>query len=106
MRTTMSDIRAANKAAGGHFFDRATVRYFGSRHAGGPYSGPGGLLFVTSDTPGVIFGEYIPRDFRVWRVQQVGDKCGHIDLASKAGEPFKTVEEARDFAKRLARGDN
>lgn len=48
-RWTMSEIKAANAAAGQHFFDRETMRHFASRIAGGPYCGPAGVFFVTSE---------------------------------------------------------
>lgn len=48
-RYTMADIRSANAAAGQHFFDRETMRHFASRIAGGPYCGPHGVFFVTSE---------------------------------------------------------
>lgn len=44
--SSMASIRAANKAAGGHWFDKGTNRFFGSKVEGGPY---GGHYFVTSE---------------------------------------------------------
>ena len=46
---TMSAIRKANKTADGHFFDRASMRFFGSYIVAGVHEGPGGVFFVTSE---------------------------------------------------------
>lgn len=44
-----TEIQAAVKARGSHFFDRGTMRFFRSRVLSGVYKGPGGVYFVTSE---------------------------------------------------------
>jgi hypothetical protein len=47
--TTITELKAMSKAAGGHFFDRQAMRSFRSRVVPAIYSGPGGVYFVTSE---------------------------------------------------------
>lgn len=49
MKWTIASIRAANRAAGGHWFDRQTMKHFGSRVLGYVYQGAGGVYFVSSE---------------------------------------------------------
>lgn len=51
-KLTMADIRAANRAAGGYWFNRGNNRMFGTKYHGTPKHGPGGVFFVTSDRTG------------------------------------------------------
>ena len=43
---SMAQIRRANKTSGGHWFERDSMRFFGSNIEGGPYNG---RYFVTSE---------------------------------------------------------
>ena len=43
---SMARIREANKASGGHWFERGAMRFFNTKIEGGPY---GGHYFVTSE---------------------------------------------------------
>lgn len=45
----ITEIRAANAAAGQFFFEPATLRFFRSRILPKVYQGPGGIYFVTSE---------------------------------------------------------
>jgi hypothetical protein len=47
--STITELKAMNKAAGSHFFDRGAMRSFRSRVVPTIYSGPGGVYFVTSE---------------------------------------------------------
>jgi hypothetical protein len=47
--STIEDLKAMNKASGGRFFDRGSMRCFRSRIVPNIYSGPGGVFFVTSE---------------------------------------------------------
>ena len=67
---TISKIKAANKAAGHHFFDRATMRFFQSRIERGLYQGKGGVFFITS--------EQIHEDGRTYSVRQFDPATGHV----------------------------
>jgi len=46
---SMSELQAMNRAAGGHFFDRESMRCFRSRVVPQIWAGPGGVYFVTSE---------------------------------------------------------
>lgn len=46
---TIEQIKEANKRAGFHFFEVATLRFFKSRIGEQVYQGPGGTYFVTSE---------------------------------------------------------
>lgn len=80
---SISSIRAAHK---GHFFDRKTMQFFGSR-ADKAYQGPNGIFFVTYDSTlgGYTVRQYDPQD---------------DDMTTKGR--FKHRDDARDEAKRLA----
>ena len=46
---TITEIKEANKAAGFHFFERDTVRFFRSKICSEVYDGPRYSFFVTSE---------------------------------------------------------
>ena len=46
---SIAELKEANRAAGGHFFDRDSMRFFNSRILPCIYTGPGGVYFVTSE---------------------------------------------------------
>jgi hypothetical protein len=46
---TIAEIKQANYAAGQHFFERSTMRFFSSTVLPYVYNGPGGIFFVTSE---------------------------------------------------------
>lgn len=46
---SIEEIRAANAAAGNHFFDHSTMKFFRSRTLPRVYQGSGGIYFVTSE---------------------------------------------------------
>jgi hypothetical protein len=66
---TLDDIKAANRAAGLHFFAPDTLRFFRSRIGATVYQGPGGIYFVTSErfmtmaTFGLTARKYTVRKF-------------------------------------------
>lgn len=96
---TVADIRAANRAIGHHWFDRDTVRFFGSRVGRTVY---GGRFFVSSeqDQP---FGRF-PAAWngeRRWTVRMADDD-GSITTVGPFGG-YRSGEEARRAAQDLAR---
>jgi hypothetical protein len=100
-RYTMADIRAANAAAGLFFFSRDTMRYFRSRVEGGPYCGPGGVFFLTSEQCGPH-----GRDGRSFTVRQFHPDTGRITTARDANGvdlKAKHKEDARADARECAR---
>lgn len=94
-RPTMADIKRANKeyhedrGEKFHFFDAANRRFFGPEKLYGPYYGPGGVFFVTSNKSGILVREVGPD----------GDM-----RTDRQTESFRHVEDARDAAKALAKG--
>jgi hypothetical protein len=46
---TISEIRNRNGAAGQHWFEPATLRFFRSKVLSAVYEGPGGIYFVSSE---------------------------------------------------------
>lgn len=101
-RYTIADIRAANARAGLHFFDRDTMRFFDSRIVpAGPYSGPGGVYFVTSEQFHGSQGS-APRAFTV---RTFDPATGEVETArGQCGfNSIRTIEEARALARQYAR---
>lgn len=88
---TIADVRRANREAGQHFFDRDTMRAFGSRVVSSLYAG---RFFVTreygegSNYPG-------PVKYHVREAEPSGRILSH--------ERFATLEDAREAARNLAR---
>jgi hypothetical protein len=100
-RWTMPEIKAANASAGGHWFDRASMRHFGTRllprHV---YHGPGGIFFVHE-------GDNYNRTQREYNVSHFHPESGDIDTVHKFDVPsrsFGMVENAADLARNLASG--
>lgn len=50
--TTMHAIIEHNERSGRYFFSPDTMRFFKSKIEAGPYEGPGGIFFVTSEKRG------------------------------------------------------
>lgn len=94
---TMAEIRACNKEKGHHWFDRSTMRFFGSRIGRSVYQGPGGVYFVTSEGSG-DWG--VPRRFTIRKFDP--SDCS----VETVGDFHKSAYDhvVKDEAKRLARG--
>ena len=58
----MAEVRRLHTAAGGHFFDRATMRFFNSRIESSLYQGG---YFITSEQFVDSTGEAHAREYRV-----------------------------------------
>jgi hypothetical protein len=97
-RYTMADIRAANAAAGLFFFSRDTMRYFRSRVEGGPYCGPGGVFFLTSEQCGPH-----GRDGRSFTVRQFHPDTGRVTTA-RDGNGVDLNAKHKEDARARARG--
>jgi uncharacterized protein (TIGR02996 family) len=109
-RWTMPEIKAANVGSGRNWFDRGSMRFFGTRllprHV---YSGPGGVYFVHE-------GDNFDRTAREYRVAMFHPRTGntgtwgtyHSDPSS--GREFANddrhahLDDAVDLARRLAAG--
>ena len=92
---SMAQVRAANAAAGGHWFEPAALRFFGSRISETLY---GGRFFVTSEQDrhgGAWDGE------RRYTVREALPG-GRIETVGRFGE-FGTRREAVAFARQCVR---
>ena len=93
---TMSDIRSLHKQAGGYFFSRETMKFWGSKIYPTVYKGN---LFVTSEYTG------FERTHRAFSVRQfnpndpISIQCIKLPDGSNTFNKFSTLESARDFAK-------
>lgn len=89
MYKNIAEIKTVNKAAGYHWFDRSTMRFFKSKIESGVY---GGRFFVTSEQP-----PYGPRTFTIHEALPNGDIKTVSDFL-----PFSTLDEARKNARKMA----
>lgn len=89
MYKTISEVRAANKAAGNFFFDRGTMRFFKSRIHGGLRDG---RFFITSEQD-----DNGPRLYSIREVKP----GGRIDTVGGFGD-YRHLEDTRDAVDRLA----
>ena len=95
VRVTMADVRSANRRhhreRGDDFsyFDRKTSKFFGGDKFSGPYVGLGGTFFVQVNRAGIKIKRAMPSG----AIQNVFDT-----------PDFTRVDDARSFAKKLAKG--
>lgn len=116
-RMAISEIKARSRQSEPHWFDRKTMRMFGTKlHGQGYVSGDGKFVFfVTSEK----FGEHAPRTYRV-RMLRLSD--GSIRTAKRyhlSGKVMTAInpddigtdmeyhflDNAQDLARRMARRD-
>lgn len=100
------EIRRLNEAAGHHFFESATIRFFRSRIAREAFKTRDGTraYFVTSEQFIASSGEKSPRRYTVRRVvlsHVTDDNVGHVNTVGKF-QQWRTHEAAENEAKRLA----
>ena len=93
---TVAEIREANRAAGHHFFDRATMEFFRSKVLPGVY---GGRFFVTEELTAAVEGESLG-GVAVYTVRFCSN-AGEVFTASPVKHGNRT--SARAHAGRLAR---
>ena len=93
MIENIGQIRHANAAAGQHFFDPGTMRFFASRVLGSVYDGPGGVYFVTSEKG--------PDGVRRFTVRQFDRATGSVQTAGTF-QAFGSRASALRSAKALA----
>lgn len=91
---TIADIKEANKRAGGHFFDRAAMKFFGSKIFPSVYRGPDGFYFVTSEQP--------PHGGRVYKVRRFNPRTADIVTPSGITDSPDVIS-ARKKAQELAK---
>ena len=98
---TMDEIKSVNAAAGYHYFDASTMRFFRSRVGDTVYQGHGGVYFVTSEQFVASDGTRFPRKYTVRLFYPASGLCG-----TAPGYEFNrlTRADAHRAAKWLARG--
>lgn len=100
MSWTIEAIEAANKAAGLHFFDRDTLKFWGSKVSSTVHEGPGGVYFVTSETApfnGVrrsTVRKFVPIMGRVLTVGGLGDYGDNAAAHAEAARLARTAPDA------------
>ncbi len=82
---TIDQIKAANKAAGYHWFSPETLRFFGSRILPTVYAGN---VFITSDFTG------FDRTERAYTVRQFIPETGKIDTVAAGFLAYATRSKA------------
>jgi uncharacterized protein (DUF1330 family) len=95
---TIDDIKAANKAAGGHWFDADTLRFFRSQVTPTVYEGPGGVFFVTSEQYASMEGPLHPRRYSL---RQFHPETGSVDTVGDF-QQYRTSLAARQAARKAA----
>lgn len=93
MYRTISEIKAANKAAGMFFFERSSMRFFDSRIESKVY---GGRFFITSEQFHGSDGRSAPRLYTIRECKADGD----IDTVGTF-QQYRHVSDARDAARLL-----
>ena len=94
MIENIGQIRHANAAAGQHFFEPGTMRFFASRVLPAVYDGPGGVYFVTSEKG--------PDGVRRFTVREFQRDTGDVRTAGEF-QAFGSRAAAQKEAKRLAK---
>lgn len=84
----MADIKQKLSAGGNHFFDKDTIRFFGSRVESSLYKNN---TFITSEYTG------FERTNRAYTVRYYNEQKNNVETISKFGE-FSTRDAAKEFA--------
>ena len=87
---TISEVKQRLKLGGNHFFDKATMRFFGSRVESSLYKNN---TFITSEYTS------FDRTNRAYTVRYYDEQTNSIKSISKFGE-FSSLSLAKDFAKK------
>lgn len=91
---TMATLRANNRRAGSHWFDKDTMRFFNTRVGNKLFKGSRCVFFVTSEEG--------PRGGRKFSVRKTCDRGGRIQTAGDF-QAYSTRAQAESAAKRLAK---
>jgi hypothetical protein len=95
---TMAGIRAKNKAAGYHWFDKASIRFFDTKLPNIVKQGPGGVYFVSSEQ----FHGSMRSAPRRYTVRSFDPVTGEVDTVGPYNELDR--DEAIQLAKKYALG--
>lgn len=87
---SISEIQRKHQGERGHFFDRDTMRFFGSRILSDVESLPDGALFVTSEKP--------PHGSRAYAVREAIEDSGHVSIDT-VGEVCEYPTRARALSR-------
>jgi hypothetical protein len=90
---TIERIRSEMMADGSHWWDRGSMRFFGTRVLGGVFQGEGGIYFVTSEQP--------PHGPRKYNVRQYNPETRQVDTVGDFGQ-YNDARTAKREAERLA----
>ena len=107
-RYSIGDIKYWNRTRGFYFFERATMRFFRSRIASAPYHGKGGVFFITSEQFVGSDGHSAPRKYTVRRFDPLTGDCETAKYTADGSSAFnelRHLSDARDIARKLARGE-
>lgn len=88
----ISQLKAAVKAEGSHFFDAASMRFFNSRIAPGVKHTDAGIVFITSEQ----FDSRSPRLYTI----RIAKADGSIDEVGEF-QQYKTLDAARKAVRAL-----
>lgn len=89
----ITEIKKANKEAGGFWFTTGTLNYFNSTILPKVYEGPGGIYFITSER-----GPHRPRAYTVRQWHPSYSGIGTVGEFNVLG-----INEARKLARKAAR---
>lgn len=91
---TIREMAQANKAAGNHWFEPDTMRFFASRVSSETYEcADGRWLFVSSECP--------PRGVRRYTVRSFDPKTAGVDTVGEF-QAYATLSQAKRAARALA----
>lgn len=102
MDQTLASVKAANRAAGYHFFDRATMRFFRSKIETGLHDG---RYFITSEQFESSSGDKAPRMFTIRRaepdgsIETVGEFNSYPSLADALDIMRERIKAERDASR-------
>lgn len=99
-RWYIEDIETANRAAGKHFFDEDSKRFFRSCILEETYQGPGGVYFVTSEQFRPSTGKAAARRYTVRRFHPEDARVSSVP----AFQAFQSAYAAKQAARRFAEG--
>lgn len=93
-------IKSAAKAAGSHYFDRSTMRFFRSRVLPTVFHGPGGCYFVTSEQ----FTSSTTTAPRRYTVRKFDVQTANIDTVGQFNTltRYQALKQARELAAKAA----
>jgi hypothetical protein len=94
--TNAAEIKAASKAAGSHYFEPSTMRFFRSRVLPSVFHGPGGCFFVTSEQ----YTGSTHTEPRKYTVRKFNVETADVDTVGDFNTKSRTqaIREARELS--------